>query len=85
MRALLLATAAAAALASAFFCKSDIDCNLNGACNADGSCSCVSFWGGDDCGVVQFLPAKSELAGALIDPTNTSRWCAGILRDDEGF
>ena len=64
-------------------CLSDDDCNLNGVCTA-GECVCVSFWGGADCGVVQFKPANATTRGALLPAKNTSHWCAGVLSDANG-
>ena len=62
-------------------CSSDAECSLNGAC-VGGKCECVSFWGGPDCGTVQFGRASAALGGALVDPRNTSRWCAGAVHDN---
>ena len=64
----------------ALACSTDTDCNLNGKC-VTGSCQCVSFWGGPDCGQVQFLPAASANGAALLPSSNQSRWCAGVQFD----
>lgn len=64
-------------------CSSDADCNLNGVCAASGVCACVAPWTGEDCGVLDFLPARAP-DGALYRRENVSSWCASTLRDDAG-
>ena len=68
------------AVALAAACTTDSDCNLNGKCVA-GTCACVSFWGGPDCGQVQFLPAAAANHAALLPSSNQSHWCAGVQFD----
>lgn len=64
-------------------CTTDEDCNLNGVCTA-GTCHCVTFWGGADCGFVQFKPASALTHGALLPVSQASHWCAGALTDGNG-
>lgn len=64
-------------------CSTDEDCNLNGVCK-NGACDCVSFWGGADCGVVQFKPVSAQTHGALLPVAGASHWCAGALSDGNG-
>ena len=61
-------------------CSTDEDCSLNGRCAAS-ACACVAPWRGDDCGVLDVLPATAP-DGALYRRANTSTWCASALRDD---
>lgn len=72
-----------ATVALATSCTADEDCNLNGICTG-GVCQCVTFWGGSDCGVVQFKPVSARTHGALLPVPQASHWCAGALSDGNG-
>lgn len=43
-------------------CTSSADCSLNGDCK-QGACDCDLGWKGDDCGILDFLPAMAAVAG----------------------
>lgn len=45
----------------AFACETDLDCNLGGRCNENTkSCECSKEWKGDDCSLLDLLPAELD-------------------------
>ena len=59
----------------AYGCSSDDDCSLNGLCGSNATCACFAPWGGDDCGVLNFLPAPTTGAfGDMPAPENITSW-----------
>ena len=72
---LLLACLLQVASASAFTCKSALDCEANGAC-AGGACACFRGWRGPSCGTLDLAPASFPAAQAWPLPVarNASSW-----------
>eukprot|EP01050_Picozoa_sp_SAG11_P016574 SAG11_NODE_2279_length_3579_cov_6.588506_1_plen_344_part_00 len=64
-------------------CETDEDCNLNGLCKS-GSCVCAPEWRGDDCGVLNLLPARPS-PGSGYDEPGTSSWGGSIVEDGGRF
>ena len=62
-------TLAAPAAAAAPSCKTDWDCQLNGACLPTGDCQCDAAWNGTDCGKLRLEPG-SIVYGCWPSATN---------------
>lgn len=78
---LLLATALTGpdTFTSGAACKTDLDCQLNGACTG-GTCACDSAWKGANCSVLNIRPAKMQNGLGSLG-SNTSSWGSGVLHD----
>ena len=59
-------------------CATDEDCSLNGRCST-GTCACAPEWAGDDCGVLNLLPAKAN--NGFHEGPNSSSWGGSIMFD----
>ena len=59
-------------------CRSDLDCQLNGACTSSNVCVCDKGWHGDDCGTLNLdpTPIVAYGYGASTSP-NMSCWGGG--------
>ena len=73
-----------AVLATAYACKTDADCSLNGLCSG-GSCVCDAAWGGAKCASFNVLPANKTTGYRQIEPqvpANISSWGGGSWYDE---
>lgn len=69
-------------------CKSALDCSLGGQCVA-GTCQCWPTWTGENCSVLNLLPAAPgpaplNLPGAWARPGNQSSWGGSPIADPDG-
>ena len=60
-------------------CQTPLDCQLNGPCTG-GKCVCDAAWKGENCSVLNLLPAKPG-QGYGQRGSSVSSWGAGVIRD----
>jgi len=64
----------------AYVCNTDEDCSLNGVCRQS-QCTCDKSWIGDDCGILNLLPAPLDNGYNRLALEGISSWGGTILRD----
>jgi hypothetical protein len=69
----------AAVLRGGWPCLTPLDCQLNGLCT-DGKCVCDSAWKGENCSVLNLLPAKPGQGYGLLG-SPTSSWGGSVIHD----
>jgi hypothetical protein len=81
----LLAAALASLVGAATACRTDLECELNGAC-VSGACACRPQWTGPTCGILNLLPApvKNGFKEAASSAWGFTGGWRGYDGDDDG-